>query len=208
MNRILPREDIELIEARIKTFEVETGCELLLIHAQSSDEYPGASWRFSVLSSFILHFIFSIYFDFEHTYFWPLSILTSTLILVKAGQIPWVKRLTLVDQETNRECHEKAVESFFNFGTSKVSHKVTAMIMVSILERKIIVLVDETLKAKISQQDLDELVLIMTIHFKSGDMKGGFLKSIEDLQSKILKKFGTKVSEISPSELKDEIIFI
>jgi uncharacterized membrane protein len=81
------------------------------------------------------------------------------------------------------------------------------MIMVSVLERKIIVLVDEKLKSKISNTELDELVVIMQKNFRAGNMGLGFIQSIEGLEQKILKDFGGKVSDINPSELKDQIIF-
>lgn len=82
------------------------------------------------------------------------------------------------------------------------------MIMVSLLERKIMVLVDEKLKSQIIQEELDELVSIMRVHFKQGNMCLGFIKSIESFEQKILKDFGGKVSESGPDELKDEIIFL
>ena len=85
--------------------------------------------------------------------------------------------------------------------------KVTAMIMVSVLERKIITLVDEKLKTKISVFELDELVTMMKNHSKSGNMRLGFLQSIEGPEQKILRDFGGKVSDVNPSELKDQIIF-
>jgi len=207
MKEILIQDDIKLVEARLKQFELNTGCELLLILAKNSDEYPGAAWRFGVLSSFIITFIFSLFFEFHHAYFWPLSMLILIILMVWVGHFSWTKRLALSDLEVQRECMEKAIEYFHSLGTSKVSHKVTAMIMVSVLERKIIVLVDEKLKSRISNIELDELVVIMQKNFREGNMGLGFIQSIESLEQKILKDFGGKVSDINPSELKDQIIF-
>lgn len=207
MKEILTQDEIKLVEEKLKQFELNTGCELLLILAKSSDEYPGATWRFGVLSSFIITFIFSLFFEFHHAYLWPLSTLLLIIFMVWIGHFSWAKRLALSDLEVQRECMEKAIEYFHSMGTSKVSHKVTAMIMVSVLERKIIVLVDEKLKSRISNSELDELVVIMQKNFREGNMGLGFIQSIEGLEQKILKDFGGKVSDINPSELKDQIIF-
>lgn len=208
MREVLIQEDISEVENSIKSFEQKTGCELLLVMAKSSDEYPGATWRFGILSSFIITFIFSLFFEFHHSYLWPLFSMALTFIFVWIGHFNWAKKMALSDLEVNRECQEKSFEYFHTLGTSKVSHKVTAMIMVSVLERKIMVLVDETLKSKISQNELDELVNIMQVHFKPGDMSTGLIKSIDSLETKILKNFGGKVSEINPSELSDRIHFL
>jgi uncharacterized membrane protein len=131
-----------------------------------------------------------------------------TLLGTFIGRHPGAKKLALSDSEVDRETFEKALECFHSMGTSRVSHKTTAMIMVSILERKIHVLVDDKLKTQISQNELDELVTIMRSHFKLRAMGDGFIRSIESLEEKILKDFGGKVSDVNPAELKDQIIFI
>lgn len=205
MQQYILQEDKELIESRLKTFEANTGCELLLILSRSADQYPGASWRFGILSGFVITFVFSLFFEFHHSYLWPVATLILTLFMTWVGHFDWAKRFALSEIEVERETYEKALEYFHTLGTSKVSHKVTAMIMVSLLERKIMVLVDEELKSKISQPELDELVTIMQKHFKENHMALGFIESIASLEEKILKDFGGKVSDANPSELKDTL---
>lgn len=208
MKQILLQDDIKHVEDRLKQFETATGCELLLVVANSSDPYPAASWRFGVIAGFLFSLCFSYYFEFHHSFFWPVAILIITLIMTWIGHFPWAKRLTLSDWEIDRECGEKAIEYFHTLGTSKVSHKVTAMIMVSVLEKRIIVLVDEKLKTEITQAELDELIENMKKHFKAGNMGLGFIQSIQSLESKILNDFGGKISDANPSELKDQIHFL
>lgn len=208
MKKFLLQDEVTLIEDKIKTFEKNTGCELLVVFANSSDDYPAAALRVGIIAGFILTFIFSLFFEFHHSYLWPVAMIIFTFIMTWVGHFPSIKRFALSDIETNRESMEKAIELFHTLGTSRVSHKVTAMLMVSILEKKIIVLVDEKLKSEITQAELDELVHIMQKHFKSGNMGLGFVQSIESLQEKILKDFGGKVSDATTSELKDIIHFV
>jgi uncharacterized membrane protein len=132
----------------------------------------------------------------------------SALLLTWLGHFEWFKRFAVSDAEVARECREKAIEYFHTLGTSKVAHKVTAMIMVSTLERNIQVLIDEKLKSEITQQELDELISIMKSHFKSGNMGLGLINSISKLEEKIIKDFGGKVSDTQVSELSDKIHFI
>jgi uncharacterized membrane protein len=208
MKIMLNQEDVKIVENKIKDFEMNTGCELLVVVAKSSDSYPAASWRFGFYSALIAIFIFSLYFEFHHSYYWPGIFLVLTPLCVWLGGFDSTKKWALNPLEVDRECYEKSIECFHKLGTSKVEHKVTAMIMVSLLERKIMVLVDEKLKSQITQEELDELVSIMRVHFKQGNMCLGFIKSIESFEQKILKDFGGKVSEYGPKELKDEIIFL
>ncbi len=207
MREILIQEDVSLVEERLKKFESATGCDLLLIVAKESDPYPAAPLRFGLITTFFVMLSFSYYLDFQHNYLWPLFFLISTLVFTWLGNISYFKKFALSSWEIKRETLEKAVEQFHVLGTSKSSHKLTAMIMVSILEKTIHVLVDEKLKTELTQEELDELVTIMQKHFKDGQMAMGFINSIASLEEKILKDFGGKVSN-STSELQDKIIFI
>lgn len=208
MNQLMRQEDIKHVEDRIRLFEEKTGCELLLVVAKESDEYPGATWRFGVISAFVLSFCFSLFYEFHHSTLWPVLFIVTTGLMVFLGRFHWAKKFALSEREADRETFEKAVEIFHTRGTTKVGHKVTAMIMASILEKKITVLIDEKLKEEITQQELDQLVHIMKPHFKKGDMGAGFIQSIDALEEKILKDFGGKVTDISPFELKDQILFL
>lgn len=208
MRKILIQDDINLIEAQLKKFEQNTGCELLLVLAKESDAYPGASFRFGIIGGFTLTFILSLLIEFAHGYYWPIIMFVLTLLMIWIGHFPWAKKYALSDIEVDRETFEKAVECFHTMGTSKVSHKVTAMIYVTVFERKIYVLVDDELKTKITQPELDELVTIMKGHFKQGNIALGYTDSIESLEEKILNDFGGKVSDVSPDELDDKLHFI
>jgi uncharacterized membrane protein len=208
MKILMLQEDVIHVEERVKKFEDLTGCELLIVMARSSDEYPAASMRFGLIMGFAVTFIFSLFFEFHNGYFWPLFMLFICIGMTFLGKIDWIKRCALSDIESSRETTEKAIELFHTIGSSKVSHKVSAMIMVSILERKVIVLVDETLKKEMTQTELDELVNIMKPYFKSGDMPSGLIKSIEVLEQKILADFGGKVSQVNHNELSNQIRFL
>jgi uncharacterized membrane protein len=208
MREMLIQDDIKLVEDRLKEFEANTGCELLLVVADASNPYPGASWRFGLIAGFLISFTFSFYYEFHYGWMWPVSFLVSCLLMTWLGHYKWAKRLALSMWEVDRECQEKAIELFHTLGTSKVTHKVTAMIMVSMLERYIEVLVDEKLRSKMPQSDLDILVKTMQTHFSHGDMGLGLVKSIEKLEEEILTAFNGKVSEVNPSELCDTIRFV
>jgi uncharacterized membrane protein len=208
MKSIFLQEDINLVEGQIRRFEDKTGCELLIVVADECDPYPAAAWRFGVLSTFLITLIFSYSFEFHSPWMWPLGIFSTLFFMTWVGKHSFAKRLSLSDWEINRECREKAIELFYTLGHSKVSHEMTAMIMISRLERNIQVLVDEELRKELTQQELDELVIVMREHFKSGHMALGLCSSIEKLESKILLDFGGKLNTKFSSELPNKIHFI
>lgn len=208
MNAIMLQEDVKLVEERLRRFEENTGCELLLIVASQSDEYPAAPFRFGIVSAFLFNLVFSHYFEFSHAELWAIFFLLTFIFFTWLGRFRPIKKHALSEWETARETREKAIELFHTYGTSQVGHKVTAMIMASVLERQIHVLVDKKLAQEITPQELDELVMTMQKHFRDGNMALGFTESIENLERKILKDFGGKVSDKHPGELKDTILFL
>ena len=208
MRQILIQEDAKLVEAKLIHFEKNTGCDLLLIIANASDPYPAASLRFGMIAGFLITLVFSYYLEFHEGWMWPLFMLIISSLMTWVGHVSWAKRLALSDREVARECAEKGLEYFHTLGTSKVSHKVTAMIMISSLEKNIQLLVDEKLKTQITQQEMDELIALMKEHFKKGNVGLGLISSIQRLEDKIVKDFGGKVSEAPLSELSDTIHFI
>lgn len=208
MRNILIQEDVALVESKLKQFENNTGCELLLVVANESDPYPGASWRFGLITGFLASLIFSYYLEFHQSWMWPVSFLIICLFMTWIGHFSWAKRLGLSEWEIQRECREKAIEFFHTLGTSKVTHKFTAMIMLSTLEKNIQVLIDEKLKTQITQVELDDLIEIMKTHFKEGNVGLGLINSINKLEEKILADFGGKASDVHVSELSDTIHFI
>ncbi len=208
MKKLLLQEDIKIIEAKIKDFENKTGCELLTVVAKESDPYPGAALRFGILSGFIISLFFTHYFEFTHHTLYAVGFLFITIFMSWLGHFDCIKKFALSDKEVERETFEKALESFYSLGSSKVNHKVTAMIMVSLLEHKIHVLIDEKLKEKISPEDLDHLISTMSLHFKDGNMTQGFLQSINELEVKILDSFKGRVSSANVDELKNTIHFL
>lgn len=208
MKNILNQDDENLVKDKIKQFEIKTGCELLLVLANASDPYPAATLRFAVLSSFLISIVFSLYFEFHHSFLWPLSFFMLFLFMAWLGRNSWAKKMALSHWEVERESKEKAIEYFHTLGTSKTSHKITAMIMVSTLEKRILVLVDEKLKERIGPNDLNELIDIMKKNFKSGNMGLGFVQSIQILEDKIIEKFNGKVTNLDPDELIDIIHYV
>lgn len=208
MKAIMLQDDIKAVETRLRQFEENTGCELLLVVASQSDEYPAAPFRFGLVTSFLFNLAFSHYFEFEHAELWPVMFFITFLVFTWIGKFPAIRKFALSDWEVDRETREKAVELFHTEGSSRVTHQVTAMIMVSVFERQIHVLVDNVLKTRISQQELDDLILIMQKHFREGNMALGFTDSIKSLEEKILKDFGGKVGDKHPGELKDTILFL
>jgi len=208
MRHLINAQDRDLIESAISGFEEKTGCEMLLIVTDTCDDYPAASLRFGLFATLASTLVLSYFLEFHHGYIWPILFFISALLFTWLGQIDIFKRLGLSDVEVNRECQEKAIELFYTLGSTKVSHKVTAMLLISELERKFEILVDEKLKEKISDKDLADLVEVIQKNFKAHAPAKGIQESLGLFEEKILHAFSGKASTAAPNELRNQIIFL
>jgi uncharacterized membrane protein len=208
MRHLINAQDRELIERSITNFEEKTGCEMLLIVTDTCDDYPAASLRFGLFATLAVTLILSYFLEFHHGFIWPILFFVFALLFSWLGQFDSFKRFGLSDVEVERECREKSIELFHTLGSSKVSHKVTAMLLISELERKFEILVDETLREKISDKDLGDLVNVIQKNFQAHEPAKGIIESLSLFEEKILSAFGEKVSSATPNELQNQIIFL
>lgn len=204
----LNQTDLKKIESQIVHFEEATGAELLVAVTKSSCDYQGPKLRFTIMAAILSSFVVSIFFHFEHNYMWPVVFAVFTTLYSVIAHLPFLTRWITGHEEMEEETYKKAMLTFFTKGTSKVNHKVTALIFISLLEHKIQVLVDEKLKEKISETDLKELIELMKKEFKKNQFADGISASVKRFEERVLKEFGAKVSEASPNELSNVVHFI
>src|SRR5690606_28334997 len=73
MKGMLIQDDVKLVEDKLKQFERNTGCELLLVVANTADPYPAAPWRFGFIAALLISLVFTYFFEFQHALLWPVS---------------------------------------------------------------------------------------------------------------------------------------
>lgn len=187
--------DVTGIEKNIQKFEETTGYELIVAAAQSSDPYPGAAWRGGVLIGLLIAGLV-----FHHYEIHPRSfeILATGVLIVAAVwglRLSGLYRYFVMRGEAERETTEKAAEMFSHFQSQNLGHQASILMFFSLNEHKIHLLVDSELKDKLPQQDLNEIVALMAVHFKQGNYSTGLEASVATLEQKVLAKAGKRTSQ-------------
>lgn len=206
--KFLNKNQVKRIESLIEKFENATGAELLLVIGNASDTYPGAILRFAIFSSFILTSLACLIFEFKEVVYIPLLQLIITILMVFAGMLPILKKLSLSQTEMKREVSEKSLELFQLYGPTRSQHRVSIFLYVSSLEREIRILVDKEIKEKFSQSDLDLIIQIFQEDFSKNKFYDGFETAIETLEGKVLHYFPNKVLSIPPDNMNNQIIWV
>lgn len=208
LNKILGPEGNAKVEARIKSFEENTGCELVVAIARESDPYPAAPLRFSFITTIIISLVATYYLSFHFDSILVLAQVVLILIFIRVGNINWVKKRVLVDAEVEREVNEKAVETFHELCTTKTQHQVSTLLYFSLLEKQIRLLVDKDLNEKIEQTTLDKIVNNLSFEIKSKKFADGIIHSIDSIEVMVLEAFGQKLDQVPPNEIKNQIFWL
>lgn len=206
--RQLTKKEEELVTTKIIDFENQTGAELVLAIAKSSDPYPAAGLRIAIFLSFVLSTLLAYFIDFSFSFLYILIQFVLVFLIAPFTQIPWVKRLGLIDFEVEREVGEKALEIFYTKCSELSEHSNEALIYISQFERRIEVLVGKRLREKISQEQLDEVIQKIQSGYEKKHYLEANIHGIEMLQKYILEAFPDKVSQNHANDLSNQILWL
>lgn len=182
-----PFDSIE-VNQRISAFEKNTGYELIVAAAKSSDPYPGAAWRGSLLLSLLVSALILHFWSFE-----PRSLEILLVGLVTLIFVMLLRRFNLhyyfaLASEMERETLQEAQATYSHFQSDSLGHHASVLVYLSLKEHKIHLLTARELQ--LSDEDLDLAIIKMSQKFKEGSFADGLVEAIGALETKILNKVG------------------
>lgn len=202
--KILNIDEEKLIESEIENFETETSSELVIAIFKSSDPYAGAKLKFSICNSFILSFLLNYFFILD----------TTILLIITFGLIGIVEifnqyfdcyKFFITKFEKKREVNEKAMHLFYEKNIFHTTHQMGILVFLSIMERKIEIVVDEKAKHVYTQNNLDHFVQLIGHHFKNKDYKNGISEVL--VQMKTIANSKLEKSNHGQNQLSNKIIW-
>jgi putative membrane protein len=205
---MLTPEDREKVRAAVAKAEAGLTAEIVpCVYAQSSP-YPesiwagaGAGMSLAVAALFLL--------DVFHPLWMPLSRL---ILWVPAGGLAgaalgrWcgpARRALIGGRRMEAAVARRAKEVFFDRGIARTTGRDGVLIFASLLERRVVVLADEAVRAKASPAAWDAAVAAMTAHAADGRVADGLVAAVEKT-AEALTAAGFSGKPASGNELGDE----
>jgi putative membrane protein len=181
-----PHEDKERLEAAIRDAESTTSGEIVPYIVGRSDEYPEAALRAGMLVSSLVLFSFSLL-DYTSSTWMKYSItqvglFTIAGFLFGAGIvliIPSLRLLFVHHRRIDLRVNERARLAFFAEKVSTTRDRTGILIFLSLLERRVIVLGDDGINAKVEQREWDAIVAMIVSGIRSGRPSEGLLSAIK-----------------------------
>jgi putative membrane protein len=202
------REDVT---KTIHQAESLTSGEIVPMIVSSSSDYPMAAVTGGVLLAFPLSLLLispiAAYFWFDPRNMWLFLALFVPLYLVAHQaiiHIPQLKRLFVSKTQMEEEVRRAAVTAFFSEKLYKTKDENGILLFISVFERKVWVLGDAGINAKIPQDRWQGLVELITSGIRDGRQAVALCEAIRQVVDILKEHFPIQPDDIN--ELRDLII--
>lgn len=131
-----------------------------------------------------------------------LSILAPVFVLCHwlVRSCPWLKRLFISKREITEEVEEAAVTSFFKHGLYRTKEGTGILIFISVFERKVWVLADKGIDAKVSSDHWQSVVADITQGIRDKQAAASICRAIETIGRTLATHFPVAPDDINELE--------
>jgi putative membrane protein len=193
---LLSETDAREVEAAVARVESQSAAEVVVaVLPQSGDYLSGrvllsVAWALGAGLSF-LHF--EPWRDPKLSLVLELAV---GLLVFALSRLPLVQRWLIGPRAAQRAVNARAFQLFAERGLQGTRGRTALLIFVSELERRVVLLGDRTLDAKLGQQGWDEHVARLVQHIRSGQARVGLLD--------VLERLAPQLAALAPREHDDE----
>lgn len=200
------------IESLIRTIETQTDGEVLPVITQQSQDYRPFSFlvSLSILALIMPFFVFlSQKAIVSYLGFWILAVSTLLFLLLIVPQfINSGFFISLLSKLTNSKqvIQQKAVLEFHNQNIGKTYFKTGVLIFVSLMERQVVVLADQTINEKVDSGQWVKTVNAITNGIANKNLFEGLKNGLEECSQVLEREFPHTTAQAN--KLPDRLIVL
>jgi putative membrane protein len=127
-----------------------------------------------------------------------------SLFYLCVRQMPWLKRLFISKKDMDEEVHEAALTNFFQHGLYRTRDATGVLVFISVLERKVWVLADRGIDAKMAPGAWEGIVTTISQGIKSKQAAPSICQAIETIGKMLAENFPIRPDD--ENELQNLII--
>lgn len=225
-NRLLKLMNISPAQMReiadtVAEAEKKTTGEIALAVVYQSDSYAFVELFIAFCAAFLSFFILflcsaPIWNLLERTVWFPSptqltaviggGAATVVFIVYLLVNIPAIDRLIIPNTLKNRRVYARALQHFVESGVYRTTEHSGVLIFVSVLERKVFVIADSGVAAKVAQTEWDGICKIMTGGLKEHQAAHAFISAVKECGKILQEHFPNKAE--NPNELPDGLVIL
>lgn len=200
----LTQSDQDKISKAVLEAELLTTGEIVPMVVTQSDDYPGARWRLAIVTAMFFGFLAYFFLgDFDPA--WILWVQIPGLYIgYWLGTFSAVLRPFLESSKVDEEVHQRALQAFISRDLHATKDRTGILIMASLFERRVEILADTGINAKVSSDTWQGIVADMIGRIKSDDLTEGFCIAVRECGEVLAKDFPG--SHDNPDELSNKVV--
>ena len=199
------------VNAAVEKAEKLTAGEIVVMFISASYHYPMANVIGATTFAIPLALIFTpviggwLWIGNQNMWLF-LGLLTVFFVLFHEiiKHLLWLKRYFISRKEIDAEVKEAAVTHFFHHGLYRTRDKTGVLVLISVFERRVWVLADEGINAKVPEGQWESIVKIITDGIKQKRPAEAICAAVEKIGDLLKVHFPIKPDDID--ELKNVII--
>lgn len=211
LERFFSQADRELVEKAIGAAEGRTSGEIVPVAVARSDEYPAAVWRGATLGALAtvlaaegLHSWLGAWGLGAGVWIVLPAVLGAALGFALASWVLPIRRLLVSEEEREREVRQRATEAFVAHEVFATRDRTGVLIFLSLFERRVVVLGDSGINARVAPGEWDDIVAGIVAGIKRGQPGQALVEAIHRC-GKLLQRQGVERRADDANELPDRL---
>ena len=208
---LFTEQDKKRLADAVREAERSTSGEIVPYVVGRSDSYPEAWLRAGALLGFLTLFAFAIV-DMGTGMWLPFGMGEAAIIIVAAFGIggllvlvaPALRRLLIPAAMLQQRVDERASLAFLEEEVFKTRERTGILIFLSLFERRVRVLGDSGINAKVEQAEWDAIAGVIVSGMKNGTPAEGMIEAI-GMCGRLLEASGVQIRDDDTNELGNEL---
>jgi putative membrane protein len=196
------------VEAAVREAERACSGQIVPVIVGESDSYPEAQWKGAVLGAFLASLLAAAVFEFGN--FWGETLFAWIAAPAAAGgalgylasRIPVLRRALVSRRAIEHRVEIRALAAFARHEVFKTRDRSGILLFLSLFERRVVVLADSGIHARVAPPEWDALVSGVVAGIREGRPAGALAEGIR-VCGQVLVRHGLARRPDGPDELPD-----
>lgn len=198
-------EELKEISDAVKKAEQKTSGEIVPFITERAEDYFDGAAIFvfvAVMVAAVFYFYYQPWHSVRGLLFAQLCGFLLGIVIINF--FPKTRLWFISKKHIAKTTHRRAIQAFYENGLGKTRDKTGILLALFFLEKRVEVVADEAINAKLDQQTWDKVVENIVQNAKKGQLAQGFVGGIEQCGNILHEYFPRKKDD--KNELKDKLI--
>jgi putative membrane protein len=194
----------QLISKEIENLELQSSAELVAVVTKRSASYKYISLLLNISIVAFLSLILIFLSEISTLILIEIQFFIFLILYLTLDRFDNIIMLLLPKSYKYNIAKEYANKQFFNLGLNRTKTNQALMFFVSLDEKYVEIIADETISSKISNDYFQEIINTFIIDVKNDQVSNGYLKAIQACSEKLIQEF--PIQKDDKNELANDVI--